>query len=154
MKSICLSTFLILLSITKSFAENQFPKLDSNALVTAHYDLKQLNKPYTLIIYGGVGCGWSKLLIQNLDILAECSSQCDIVLIMDQSKDSIAKQMSEVIEKYPTFTNKILQYKLKKKNDIFPQLLLFKNKVQIEHIVGVKEGMLTRTRKLIMENER
>jgi hypothetical protein len=61
--------------------------------------------------------------------------------------------MSGMMDEYPTFTNTILQYKLKKKNDIFPQLLLFKNKVQIEHIVGVKEGMLTRTRKLILEDD-
>jgi hypothetical protein len=125
---------------TQSFGQNKFPNLDTNSLVKHNFDLDKLNKPYTLIIYGGVGCGYSK-------------DKCDIILIMDQAKDSINKHMSNIIEKYPTFTNTILQYQLRKKSDIFPQLLLFKNKVQIDHVVGIKEGMLTKTKKLITEDK-
>jgi hypothetical protein len=138
---------------TQSFGQNKFPNLDTNSLVKHNFDLDKLNKPYTLIIYGGVGCGYSKYLIENLEVLSECKDKCDIILIMDQAKDSINKHMSNIIEKYPTFTNTILQYQLRKKSDIFPQLLLFKNKVQIDHVVGIKEGMLTKTKKLITEDK-
>jgi hypothetical protein len=138
---------------TRSFGQNTFPNLDTNALVNHNFDLDKLTKPYTLIIYGGVGCGYSKYLIQNLDVLSECKDKCDIILIMDQAKESINKHMSNIIEKYPTFTNTILQYRLRKKSDIFPQLLLFKNKVQIDHVVGIKEGMLTKTKRIIVEDK-
>jgi hypothetical protein len=138
---------------TRSFGQNQFPNLDTNALVNRIFDLDKLTKPYTLLIYGGVGCGYSKYLIENLDVLAECKDKCDIILIMDQAKDSINKHMPNIIEKYPTFTNTILQYRPRKKSDIFPQLLLFKNKMQIDHVLGIKEGMLTKTIRLIVEDK-
>jgi hypothetical protein len=138
---------------TRSFGQNTFPNLDTNSLVNRNFDLDKLTKPYTLIIYGGVGCGYSKFLIESLDVLSECKDKCDIILVMDQAKDSINKHMANIIEKYPTFTNTILQYRLRKKSDIFPQLLLFKNRLQIDHIVGLKEGMLTKTKRIIVENE-
>ncbi|GAB2677733.1 hypothetical protein GCM10027036_34280 [Flavihumibacter cheonanensis] len=138
---------------TRSFGQNTFPNLDTNSLVNRNFKLDKLNKPYTLIIYGGVGCSYSKYLIENLDVFSECKDKCDIILIMDQAKDSINKHMPTIIEKYPTFTNTILQYRLRKKSDIFPQLLLFKNKVQIDHFIGIKEGMLSRTKKLIVEDK-
>lgn len=152
MKRLLLFILIISLIHNESFAQNQFPNLETNSLVTPNYDLKELNKPFTLVVYGGIGCGYSKYLIENLEVLSECRDKCDIILIMDQPKDSITKYMNEVVGKYPTFTNAILQYKLKKKNDNFPQLLVFKDKVQINHIVGVKEGMLTNTKKLILED--
>ena len=147
--------FILTISIigTSSFGQNKFPDLDTNSLVKPAYDLEKLNKKYTLIVYGGVGCSYSKYLIENLEVLSECKDKCDIILIMDQGKDSIEQHMRNIIEKYPTFTNTILQYRLKRKADIYPQLLLFKNKVQIEHIIGVKEGMLTKTKKIIMDDK-
>ncbi|WP_416440932.1 hypothetical protein [Phnomibacter sp. MR] len=135
---------------TSSFGQNQFPNLDANALVKYNFNLDTLNKPYTLIVYGGVGCGYSQYLIENLGVLSTCKDKCDIILIMDQPKDSITKHMNNIIELYPTFTNTILQYRLRKKADIFPQLLLFKNRVQIDHVVGVKEGMLSNVKKMIL----
>lgn len=138
---------------TRSIGQNTFPNLDTNSLVNRNFELDKLNKPYTLIIYGGVGCGYSKFLIENLDVLSECKDKCDIILVMDQEKDSINKHMTNIIEKYPIFTNTILQYRLKKKSDVFPQLLLFKDKVQIDHVVGIKEGMLTKVKKIITESK-
>lgn len=138
---------------TRSLGQNTFPNLDTNSLVNRNFELDKLNKPYTLIIYGGVGCGYSKFLIENLDVLSECKDKCDIILVMDQEKDSINKHMTNIIEKYPIFTNTILQYRLKKKSDVFPQLLLFKDKVQIDHVVGIKEGMLTKVKKIIIESK-
>jgi hypothetical protein len=72
---------------------------------------------------------------------------------MDQPKDSITMHMNQIIDLYPVFTNTLLQYKLKKKNDIFPQLLLFKNQMQVEHIIGVKEGMLTKIRDMVLNDK-
>lgn len=153
MKRLLPIILIVIVTGTRSFGQNTFPNLDTNSLVNRNFKLDKLNKPYTLIIYGGVGCSYSKYLIENLDVLSECKDKCDIILIMDQAKDSINKHMPAIIEKYPTFTNTILQYRLRKKSDIFPQLLLFKNKVQIDHVIGIKEGMLTRTKKLIVEDK-
>lgn len=138
---------------TQAFAQNTFPQLNTLALVNSNFEVDKINKPYTVVVYGGVGCGFSKYLIENLGVLADCKEKCDIVLIMDQAKDSITKHMANALDKYPTFTNLVLQYQLKKKPDVFPQLLLFKNKTQINHVVGIKEGMLTNTKKLILEDK-
>ncbi len=151
MKPVVLLLLLTFLTVLNSYGQNDFPKLEKHALANQSFDLKALDKPYTVVLYGGLGCGYSKFLIQNLHVLNECKSVCDIILIMDQPKDSIIKYMPDVVNQYPVFSNALLKYRLKKKNDIFPQLLVFKNKVQIDHITGVKEGMLTNTKKLIME---
>jgi hypothetical protein len=153
MKNLLCLLLFVALTKAQSFAQNTFPNLDVNALVKNNFTINEYNKPYTVIIYGGVGCGYSKFLIENLTVLNECKDKCDIILIMDQAKDSITKHMAVVTEQYPTFSNTVLQYKLKKRADIFPQLLLFKNKVQIHHIVGIKEGMLTKTKQQIIENK-
>lgn len=152
MKNILLLSLIVLTIGIKAFSQNPFPNLGKTSLLSSNYEIEKLNKPYTLIIYGGVGCGYSEYLIKNLDVLSDCKNNCDIVLIMDKDRETIYKYMGEVVEKYPTFTNTLLQYKLKKKSDIFPQALLFKNKVQISHIVGVKKGMLTKIEKIIMED--
>lgn len=149
-----ISFFLVILTILiyPTYGQNSFPKLDSSALVSKNCNVKELNKPYTVVIYGGVTCGFSKYLIQNLEALDECRMSADIILIMDQPKDSVAKYMSEEIEKYPTFTNTVLKYQLKKKRDIFPQLLVFKNQAQVDHIIGIKKGMLTKTKNHILND--
>ncbi len=61
--------------------------------------------------------------------------------------------MDKIIENYPTFSNVTLGYKLKKKADIFPQVLLFKNEKQVDHIIGVKEGMLSKIKSRVLKNE-
>jgi hypothetical protein len=139
--------------VIKVAGQNSFPRLDTASLVSPNVDLAQLNKPYTIIIYGGVGCGWSKLLIDHLDVLDECRTRADVILIMDQPKDSLIKYMEKIIENYPSFSNVTLGYRLKKKPDIFPQVLVFKHKRQIDHIVGIKEGMLTKLKDRILKNE-
>ncbi len=143
MKHITTSLILVAFLHLTSLGQNTFPPFDSSSLVSTNFDLRQIDKMYTVIVYGGVGCGYSKYLIQNLHVLEECRDNANIILLMDQPKDSILKYMDKAIDLYPTFSNAILQYKLKKKADIFPQVLVFKNKIQVEHIVGIKEGMLT-----------
>lgn len=140
-------------SLTHARAQNSFPKLDAGSLVSPNIELTSLDKPYTILVYGGVGCSYSKYLIEHLNVLDDCRTRADIILIMDQPADSVIKYMDKVIEKYPTFSNASLGYKLKKKADIFPQLLLFKNGIQIDHITGIREGMLTKTRDRILNNE-
>jgi hypothetical protein len=146
-----ITTLLILLAFLQltGYSQNPFPPFDSSALVSKNYNLQQLGKPYTIVVYGGVGCGYSKYLIENLHVLDECRNKASIVLLMDQPKDSIIKHMDKAIALYPTFSNSILQYKLKKKSDIFPQVLVFKDSIQVEHIVGIKEGMLTKIKNMI-----
>lgn len=92
--------------------------MDGGSLASPNVDLKQINKPYTIVVYGRVGCGWSKLLINHLDVLDECRSKADIILIMDQPKDSLVRYMDKIIENYPTFSNVTLGYKNLKKRQI------------------------------------
>lgn len=134
----------------KSYGQHAFPKLDTNSLVSKQFDLNEISKPYTVIVYGGVGCGYSQHLIKNLNVLDECKSKCDIILIMDQTKEIITMNMQKTLDQYPIFSNSQLQYKLKKKNDVFPQVLLFRNQLPVEHIVGIKEGMLTKLKERIL----
>jgi hypothetical protein len=151
---LCIALFVYLFNFGFSgYCQNSFPLFDRNSLISDNYDLQQINKPYTVVVYGGVGCGYSKFLIQNLNTLDDIRDKADIVLIMDQPKDSITMHMNQIIDLYPVFTNTLLQYKLKKKNDIFPQLLLFKNQMQVEHIIGVKEGMLTKIRDMVLNDK-
>lgn len=85
-------------------------------------------------------------------MLDDCRQQCDVVLIMDQPKDSITKYMPEAAAMYPTFSNQEMHYELKKK-EVFPQLLVFKNRQAVKQYVGIKKGMLTDTRKRILNGE-
>jgi hypothetical protein len=61
--------------------------------------------------------------------------------------------MDKIIENYPTFSNVTLGYQLKKKTDIFPQVLLFKNEKQVDHIIGVKKGMLSKIKSQVLKTE-
>ncbi|HAN37864.1 MAG TPA: hypothetical protein DCQ29_03095 [Chitinophagaceae bacterium] len=131
-------------------AQTSYPNFDSSALVLPTATQTIGSKPYTVIVYGGVGCGYSQFLIQKLDVLNDCAALCDIVLIMDQPKDSVLKHMATTAALYPTYTNTLLQYQLRKKRDIFPQLLVFKNRVLIDHYIGIKEGMLSKTKERIL----
>ncbi|KAB7731069.1 hypothetical protein F5984_09640 [Rudanella paleaurantiibacter] len=69
---------------------------------------------------------------------------------MDQPRDSLAKYMGQTAEKYPTFSNVTLGYRLKKKNDVFPQILVFKDNVQVDHIIGLQKGMLRKLKNRIL----
>jgi hypothetical protein len=150
--------FFILFVLTmalliNTFGQNSFPALDGGSLASPNVDLKQIDKPYTIVVYGAVGCGWSKLLINHLNVLDDCRSKADIILIMDQPKDSLVRHMDKIIENYPTFSNVTLGYQLKKKTDIFPQVLLFKNEKQVDHIIGVKKDMLSKIKSRVLKTE-
>jgi hypothetical protein len=150
---ITLIVCMFMMAAPRVAGQNSFPNLDSASLVSPNVDLAQLNKPYTIVIYGGVGCGYSKYLIEHLNVLDECKPKADIILIMDQPKDSLVKYMEHTTLVYPCFSNATLGYRLKKKPDIFPQVLVFKHEQQIEHIIGIKEGMLTKINARILKNE-
>lgn len=144
---------LFVFTNSNSFSQNALPSFNSNALVSGNYDTAFLNKPYTIVVYGSIGCGYSKYLIDNLNILDESKGKAAIFLIMAQSKDTILKYMDSISKVYPTFSNTVLQYQLKKHSDRFPHLLLFKNGIQREHILGIKKGMLTKVNNIILNDE-
>lgn len=148
-----IAMFTLLLCVASiAAAQNVFPKWNQQAMVSAH-TIDSLTKPYTVVIYGGVGCGFSKFLIGNLNVLDDCRDQCDVVLIMDQPKDSVLKHMPQALALYPTFSNHDLKYELKKKRDVYPQMLVFKHQSLVDHVVGVKEGMLSKTRDRIKSSK-
>jgi len=145
--SIIIAVFLLGFQLQ---AQTSYPSFDSSALVWPQAARNIGTKPYTVVVYGGVGCGYSQFLIQKLTVLNECAALCDVVLIMDQPKDSVLKHMPNAAALYPTYTNTLLQYQLRKKKDIFPQLLVFKDRELVDHYIGIKEGMLSKTKERIL----
>jgi len=152
MKLVAVSFILSVFVQLNANAQNSFPKLDTNLLVRKSSRLMPMNKPYTVVVYGALGCGYSRLLIQNIGVLDECRSKADIVLIMLDTKDSLVKYMDKVVDKYATFSNFDLQYKIRKKSKIVPHVLVFRNQIQVEHIVAIKEGMLTKIKNRIADD--
>jgi hypothetical protein len=71
---------------------------------------------------------------------------------MLDTKDSLVKYMDTVVDKYATFSNFDLQYKIRKKSKIVPHVLVFRNQIQVEHIVAIKEGMLTKIKNRIADD--
>lgn len=153
MKNIFLLLWLFCFAITNSYSQNTFPLFDSNALVSKNVDVKLLNKPYTILIYGSIGCGYSTFLIQHLHVLDTCKSNADIILLMAQPKDTISKYMDTVINRYPTFSNAVMQYKPHKHLDRYPQVLVFKNGVQQLYFLGLKKGMLGKVEELVLKDK-
>lgn len=139
-----LITLLSIVLITASvYGQNTKPVFIPQALVNPELNFNNAPSPYKLIVYGGVGCSYSKYLIENLYVVDSCS-QIDIVIVMDKEIDIIRKHMVDYLSKYAIYSNAILQYKLTKNNDIFPQVLLFKDDKEVLHIKGVKKKMLSR----------
>jgi hypothetical protein len=144
---------LLVFICSNSFCQNPFPVLDSNALVSGEYGKVLLQKPYTIIVYGSIGCGYSKYLVDNLNGLNQSRSKADIIIIMAQPKDTILRYMDSTSKLYPVFSNAVLQYKLKKHSDRFPHLILFKNGVQRKHILGIKKGILRKVNDIILNDK-
>jgi hypothetical protein len=144
---------LLIFGMGNSFSQNAFPVFDNSGLVSNNVDVKLLNKPYTILVYGSIGCGYSAYLIQHLHLLDTCKSKADIVLLMPQPKDTILKYMDTIINRYPTFSNAVINYKLSKHSDRYPQLLVFKNGIQQAHFLGLKKGMLGKVEELVLTGE-
>lgn len=105
-------------------------------------------KPYLILLYGGVGCGYSQLLVKNLHRFRDCQ-QAEVVLLLHEPKAIILKEMPSVPDTFRTYSNAVLNHRLRKNNDIFPQVFVFRETEQLLHVKGVKKGMMERIRKAV-----
>lgn len=96
---------------------------------------------HLVMVYGGVGCGYSQYLLKNFQPVANCP-KAKVVLLMDGSPEAIKTQMAEYLNRYPVYSNALLQHRLRKDSDIFPQVFVFDGEKEVLHIKGVKKGML------------
>lgn len=68
----------------------------------------------------------------------------EIVIVLNDVKDSILKAYPDLLHKYSIYTNDVLQYELDRNNDSTPQPFLFKGDEQLLHIIGIKKKMFVR----------
>lgn len=134
----------MLVSLTKAvYAQEQFPAFTTEALITSDTTKVSKKGEYQLLIYGAIGCSYSRYLIDNLKAFDDCE-QLEIIILLNDTKDAILKAYPELIKKYRVYANDMLNYQLTKNNDITPQTLLFKNDKQLLHIKGVKKNMFVK----------
>ena len=147
-----MKTILILfafLSITGTLSsQEKFPVLTNDALVGSQTSNVSHQEPYKLLVYGAIGCSYSRFLVDQLSYFEDCE-QLEIIILLEDSKEAILKEYPKLIETYRVYTNDILNYKLAKKQDITPQTFLFKDGEQLLSIKGVKKRMFIKINKKI-----
>ena len=144
--------FIILFAILGCLnlkGQNKFPNLKSSAQVNQPLQFDS-TKLYTIIVYGGLGCPYSGLLIKNLDTLDSCSALTNTILIMNEEKDTLQKYMKSSISKYLIYSNKRLKFKLKRKRKWFPQLMVYKNGIQVYHKIAPGGNALDEVREIVL----
>jgi len=117
---------------------SDFPTFRNEALAN-QVEIK--NTEYKLLVYGGANCGFCHYLIKNLHVLDSCKQVQNYVLLGD-SMEAVKKDWAGYIEKYPFYSNQILQHRFKKDNDISPLTFLFKGDEQVLYYKGLKKNML------------
>jgi thiol-disulfide isomerase/thioredoxin len=137
------------LSITGTLSsQEKFPELTNDALVSSVNSNVSHQEPYKLVVFGAIGCSYSRFLIDQLSYFEDCE-QLEIIILLEDSKEAILKEYPELIKTYRVYTNDILNYKLAKKQDITPQTFLFKDGKQLLNIKGVKKRMFIKINKKI-----
>lgn len=152
MKQLFVSFFAMMLiiffSATGWSQSVDLPEFDEAALVST-VGKGSDGKPYMVLVYGAVGCGYSRYLIDNLNQLTPCSDSAEVLVLLDNSKEEIEQHMVGHLDSLVIFSNTVLGHRFKKKNGYYPQVFVFHEGNEIMHIMGVKKGMLTRIRKQI-----
>lgn len=141
---------LMIVSVTNRVCSQSagLPEFDEAALVST-VGKGSDGKPYTVLVYGAIGCGYSRYLIDNLNQLTPCSDSAEVLVLLDNSKEEIEQHMAGHLDSLVIFSNTVLGHRFKKKNGYYPQVFVFHEGNEIMHIMGVKKGMLTRIRKQI-----
>lgn len=147
MKKIIILLTLITLSLTGK-SQEQFPGFTNDALVTPDSINISMNGEYHLLVYGAIGCSYSRYLVDNLKVFDGCE-QLEIIILLRDDADSILKEYPELITKYNVYSNHILGHEFKKHNDITPQTFLFKAGKQLLHIKGVKKKMFVKINDMV-----
>jgi hypothetical protein len=152
MKQFFVSFFTVLLIIffsTTGWSQSvDLPDFDEAALVST-VSRGSTAKPYTVLVYGAIGCGYSRFLIDNLDQLTQCADNAEVLVLLDNTKEEIGQHMSGHLDSLVIFSNAVLEHRFKKKNGHYPQVFVYHQGKAIMHIMGVKKGMLTRIREQI-----
>ena len=137
---------LLLIIGNQAQSQNQFPEFTVEALVNPDSIQFPKTKQYTLLIYGAIGCSYSRYLIENIGVFDSCQNT-EIVLLLNDDKESIMEFYKDELDKYRIYSNVVLQYKPKKNNDITPQTFLFDSSKQIFHVKGIKKRMFKKINK-------
>lgn len=139
-----MKNILIILALTTiaqiALSQERFPIFSNGALIKSESAVILKNGEYKLVVYGAIGCSYSKYLIDNLNVFDDCQ-KLEIIILLNDTKDAILNEYPELIKRYRVYSNDILKYRLNKNNDITPQTFLFKNDEQILHVKGVKKKM-------------
>lgn len=139
-----MKNILIILALTTfaqtAISQEQFPIFTDEALIKSDSAGISKSGEYKLLVYGAIGCSYSKYLINNLNAFDNCQ-KLEIIILLNDTKDAILNEYPELIKRYRVYSNDILKYRLTKNNDITPQTFLFKNDEQLLHVKGVKKKM-------------
>lgn len=132
--------FKFILSVS---AQEQLPQFNNEALISPD-SINILEKTeYKLLVYGAINCSYSRYLIDNLIIFNDCKN-LEIIILLNDSRDFILQEYSEIIKKYKVYSNEILKHSLKRNNDFTPQTFLFKEGEEILHVKGVKKKIFVK----------
>jgi hypothetical protein len=135
---------LTLFSITTAaFTQEQFPDFREEALITTDSIDFSDHAEYKLLVYGAIGCSYSRYLVENLNVFDDCGN-LEVIILLNDPEEAILREYSSILHKYKVYSNTILEHSLPKNNDITPQTFLFHSDEELLHIKGVKKKMFVK----------
>nr|MCU0451384.1 hypothetical protein [Bernardetiaceae bacterium] len=130
------SLLLILGVVVAAFGQaGNRPNFSAEALVNPELAPAGADRPYTLVINGGVNCGFCRYLIANLSAVAPCP-QVRVVLLIEDRADTIQARMASELKLYPVYSNAVLKHRFRQGNEISPQTFLFKGEEEVLYVKG------------------
>jgi thioredoxin-related protein len=144
MRSFSILIWCFWVSLSFVHAQQSYPNWRAEALVSEHQTVASIQKPYTIVVYGSLGCGYSNYLLQHLSRLDESASEADVVVILQEEKALIQQEKPELVASYKVFSNQLLGFTPRKNADRFPHIFVFKDRELVYSVLGLKKGMLTK----------
>ena len=144
----CMKLFFSILFVLCFFSANsQLPLFKNEALASMSSETVSSSdkKPYIVVLYGSLNCGYTNYLLQHIDYFTNCT-QMELILLLNNSKDAIKSRLPDLINRYTIYSNDVLQHQFKTNNDIVPQLFVFKGEEQVLHFKGVKKDMFKKAK--------
>lgn len=137
-----LLTVVAMACVSLASGQPTAPVLPDSLLLHTQPKHTRQGKPFQAIVYGGVNCGFTRVLIENIHQFGSCT-QWDVAVVLTDSRETILKTYPLLVRDYPVFSNQEINWSFKK-DDISPQIFLFHEGTLIHHVKGVKEGMITK----------
>ncbi|MCU0418174.1 MAG: hypothetical protein MUC38_00835 [Cyclobacteriaceae bacterium] len=119
-----LLTVVAMACVSLASGQPTAPVLPDSLLLHAQPKHARQGKPFQAIVYGGVNCGFARVLIENIDQFGSCA-QWDVVVVLTDSRETILKTYPLLARNYPVFSNQEINWSFKK-DDISPQTFLFR----------------------------